>query len=407
MRVKVAWLVIGLAGSSGCSGKAISQGNPFVAGGGGTAGATTAGGGGVASIAGGGVASIENGGGLASIAGSEAGGMAGVIGGGAVGGQAVGGWPAASVLEGNDITAVVKSDGCARAFLGQTGAVVTIQTAGTKDPDCADHLNGEPKCGAWSTPRDYYLYLPANYDQDKVYPLIFQGPGCGGKGRDVLPLNNNADNSVIRIGLSPGPNSLGHGTNENQGCFDNREGDDSIDWVFYENVYDKLNAELCFDRNRVFVSGDSAGAWFSNELACKYAGDARRPVRGVMASSGGLPTDPRFVPTCTNAALAGMWVHEVMNTENFFADAKVAITRAMLRDGCTIGDSYDNATFEDFPIGGGVPDDTCKHILGCDPRYPLVVCALPGQGRGGDDRVVNPGFAAFAKSFEYPPLLTP
>ena len=36
---------------------------------------------------------------------------------------------------------------------------------------------------------------------------------------------------VVRVGLTPAPNSIGHGTNENQGCFDDKEGDDSVDWV--------------------------------------------------------------------------------------------------------------------------------------------------------------------------------
>ncbi len=279
--------------------------------------------------------------------------------------------------------------------------VGTIPTMGTKPDDAADSTKGP-----WSYEREYFVTLPQGYDNSKAYPLVFEAPGCGGKGTDVYPLDNNVDNTVIRVGLTPPPNDIGHATNPNQGCFDDREGDDSVDWVFYENLYDKLAGQLCFDRNRVFSVGNSSGSWFSNELGCKYAGDATRPVRGVMPHSGGLPTDERYVPTCTKKPMAGMWVYEVADVNNPFATSKVAIDRAMVVNGCTCA-TYDTAQFDDFPIGGGIAGSTCKRITGCPDLYPLVVCGLPGTGRGGDDNVVNPGFSTFLKLFSKAPLLTP
>ncbi len=171
-------------------------------------------------------------------------------------------------------------------------------------------------------------------------------------------------------------------------------------------MYDALNAQLCFDRNRVFAAGSSNGAWLANELGCKYAGDALRPVRGVLPNSGGLPTDPKYVPTCSAAPLAGMWVHEVTDTAAPFSGAKIAIDRAMSTAHCTSA-SFDTAELVNFPIGGGKPDDTCKRVVDCDPLYPLVVCPLPGNGRSGHDDVVNPGWSTFIKMFEVAPLLTP
>jgi hypothetical protein len=287
-----------------------------------------------------------------------------------------------------------------------SGARVTIPTRGVKDANCADHLDGAPVCGPWSVPRDFYVNLPANYDPNKAYPLIFEAPGCGGNGTNVYPISDVANRS-IRVGLTPGPNSLGHGTNEKQGCFDDREGDDSVDWVFYETVYDKLNSELCFDRNRVFAGGNSSGAWLANELGCKYAGDSRRPVRGVMPTTGGLPTDPAFVPTCSTAPLAGFWVHDLPNQTTPFSSDQVAIDRAMSLAQCKSGHDFQTARLVSFPIGGGVADDVCQRIADCDPLYPLVVCALPGVSRGSNDNVVNPGWSVFVKLFDTAPLVTP
>ena len=107
--------------------------------------------------------------------------------------------------------------------------------------------------------------------------------------------------------------------------------------------------------------------------------------------------------------MAGMWVHEIMDTTNGFAGNKFAIARAMKVNKCT-NDSYDAAVtagmLENFPIGGGKPDDTCKKIKGCPDLYPLVVCALPGKAHASHDDVVNPGFSTFLKMFEGGAFLT-
>ena len=74
---------------------------------------------------------------------------------------------------------------------------------------------------------------------------------------------------------------------------------------------------------------------------------------------------------------------------------------------CTLGTGYDDATFDNFPIGGGNPDTTCQKIRGCPDLTPLIVCLLPGTTRSMNDNVVNPGWSTFITLFENPPLLTP
>ncbi|HMJ50860.1 MAG TPA: hypothetical protein VK540_02260 [Polyangiaceae bacterium] len=311
---------------------------------------------------------------------------------------------------GNPITKIVPTPGCGMDPGQAIGSAVrgTIVTMGTKPAGCADSA-----CGAWTHTREYFVTLPTGYVNTKAYPLVFQGPGCGGTGTANYPLNDgmggpgSVGNTVIRVGLTPPPNAIGHATNPNQGCFDDKEGDDSVDWVFYENLWDKLAAVLCFDKNRVFASGNSSGAWFSNEVGCKYAGDPTHPIRAIMPNTGGLPTEPQYVPTCTNKPMAGMWIHEINDTTNPFSGNKVAIQRAMQVNGCTIGTNYDNAMFDNFPIAGGNPDTTCKKIRGCPEIAPLVVCALPGNGHGSHDNVANPGYSTFIKLFSAPPLITP
>jgi len=167
-------------------------------------------------------------------------------------------------------------------------------------------------------------------------------------------------------------------------------------------VWDLLATQVCFDQNRVFASGNSSGAWWSNELACKYSGDATHPIRAIGPNTGGLPTDPTRVPTCTNSPMSGMWIHETNDSTNPFSGNKTAIARAMMVNGCTPGTTYDDATYMDYPIGGGQPDNTCKKMIGCPELHPLVICELPGNGHGSHDNVANPGFSTFFHSFFAP-----
>jgi len=128
-----------------------------------------------------------------------------------------------------------------------------------------------------------------------------------------------------------------------------------------------------------------------------------------MSNGGGLPTDQRYVPTCTSKPLAGMWIDQTGNPTIPFSQEKVAIARAMRVNGCTIGTSYDDAQFVDFPIGDTNPNATCRKIQGCPEATPIIVCALPGNASTSNDNVANPGFSTFIRLFEppMPPDATP
>ena len=102
--------------------------------------------------------------------------------------------------------------------------------------------------------------------------------------------------------------------------------------------------------------------------------------------------------------MAGIWTHSVGDVLN---SNRTAIARAMAVNKCTMGTNVDNATFDDFPIGGGNAASTCKKIRGCPALYPLVVCPMPGEARSSYDSVANPGYASFVRLFSMPPLLTP
>ena len=212
----------GTGGSTGSGGSASGTGGS-ASGTGGSASGT----GGSASGTGG---SASGTGGSASGTGGSAsgtGGTAGTPDGGGTGGVMPGdGGGTGGMVGGGEITAVRPTAGCGKAPAG-TGQQ-TIMTMGTKPANCAD-TGG---CGPWMYSRQYNVILPAGYVNTKAYPLVFQGPGCGGGDTGVYPLGGS---SAIRVGIAPSQQAaVHHATNPGQGCFDDKEGDDSVDWPFYE-----------------------------------------------------------------------------------------------------------------------------------------------------------------------------
>lgn len=273
----------------------------------------------------------------------------------------------------------------------------TIATAGSKEPSAADS-----KTGPWAYTREYYVWLPADYDATRVYPLVIQAAGCGSDGTDVYalsPANDGAgtgvNGSVIRVALAPPPNEIGHVIAPDQGCFDDREGDDSVEWPFYEGVLDALRTRLCFDEQRVFATGNSSGAWLANELACKYAGDTKgHAIRGIASNGGGLPTQAQYAPTCTGKPFAALWI-DTGNPVNSYPSSS-AIQLALKANGCEAS-SLDVAKSESFPVSGQ-PDANCLKVLGCPTEYPLVVCRAKSPGANVLPSVASPVFAAFLQS---------
>jgi poly(3-hydroxybutyrate) depolymerase len=318
-----------------------------------------------------------------------------------------------------DLTKVAPTAGCGKPAPQALGTPVhgAIMTSGTKDADCADKTTGSIKvCGPWSLQREYFLTLPAGYDPTKPHPLIIEGSACGSVGNTFYALDgNNVGGTAIRVSLVPPPTSIGHGTNPGQGCFDDKEGDDSVELVFYETLWDSLAEQLCFDKNRVFAMGFQNGANVANELGCKYAGDAKHPLRAVLPVKGTLPPSvppintPQLGPTCGTKPMAGMWIWEADVGEPPPITSATAVQRAFMVNGCTMGTHYTNAPREPFPIGGGNADDVCKRLVGCPEQFPLVLCIIQQPtGLGASyPGVANPAFTTFIKSFSAPPLLGP
>lgn len=324
----------------------------------------------------------------------------GVSGGGAgpsQGGFAQGGFSgspiqagAASVEEPADALAPWPSPGCGQEPQQALGEFVryAVPTSGTKGADAI----GTP--GAWSYEREYFVELPQQYLPSKAYPLVIEAPGCAGSGTDVYRLK--VEGGVIRVGLTPPPDANGQPS-----CFDVKEGDDSVEWPFYEQVMEQLSARFCYDQHQVWAAGSSSGGFLVNELACRYASVPGYSIRGVVAL-GGLPTSPASVPTCSRGRVAGMWIGDANDLSHPLAEVTTAVSRVMDLNGCTGGIDYDHWPYDDFPISTHPGSMICRQLMGCAAGYPVVFCPIPGFGRTSHEDIVVPGFAKLVEMLAAP-----
>jgi len=160
--------------------------------------------------------------------------------------------------------------------------------------------------GSWSA-RTFYLRLPNGYDPARPYPLTIGGSGCGNTdgtsgnsgGLATLP---GGQKEAIQIGLNyMYPEGAG-------ACFSD-DYPNTPDLPYFDAILARLEADYCVDRDRVFVSGFSSGAWETYLLGCARAG----VVRGIGTAAGGL-RETR--PPCTDSPVAAILVAGLQDMEN-------------------------------------------------------------------------------------------
>lgn len=234
-----------------------------------------------------------------------------------------------------------------------------------------------PAYVAMYTARNYYVWLPMNYDPTRAYTTVFLGHGCGGNGSTVLPMQNASKDNAIIVGLS----AVGQ-------CFMTSAAD-SPEIPFFDATLAQVESSFCVDKNHVFIAGFSSGSWLANLIGCARAGI----VRGQGNATGGLPP----VPTCSGP-IAAMLAHDENDPANNISGGEAARDRILKINGCSLTDTmpYDphlgpnDTDLEGHPI-------LCVQYQGCPAAYPVVWC--PTMGQGHSDQVATglsvPGFWNF------------
>ncbi len=191
--------------------------------------------------------------------------------------------------------------------------------------------------------RTYHLRVPANYNPERAYPLIFLFHGYGGNGLSGgLGIDHYAKNNAIIVGAD-GLNNQWNQTSTEQ------------DLQFFDSMLETITTQYCIDNNRVFSYGFSMGGYFSNLLACER-GD-------VLRASASIAGGPRG-NSCKGKA--GAWFLHDSNDEAIHISQGIAARdKAIAINGC----SQETVNVE----------NDCVQYQGCSDA-PVVWCQTTGFG---------------------------
>lgn len=218
----------------------------------------------------------------------------------------------------------VKSAGCGKAPPAATTARQTIDVSGSS--------------------REYILVYPTSYDPNHPYRLMFEFHGSGGTAEEnirfqwygVQPLSGNSMIFVAPQGLgSPAgwPNTGGQ------------------DVAFTRALLTFITNNLCVDTSRIFVTGFSYGAMFTNTLGCQM-GDV---FRAIAPASGGGP----------NGNCIGKPAAVVIHGS---ADTTVNVSSGIASRDHWLGANHCGATTV------AMEPSPCVVYQGCDPGTPVAWC---------------------------------
>lgn len=271
--------------------------------------------------------------------------------------------------------------------------------------------------------RQFFVRVPADYDNTKPYRVVYIGQGCGAQhaGKtNTYPLydeKSGGTEQAVYVGLSVPDNAA------NPGCYDNNTGPQSQEWEAFDLIHSFVESNYCVDNNRIYVSGYSTGGWLSNMWGCYFGGtslkDGETPpapldqpdidaglaarkfspkwsIRGHVNVTGSLPANQ---PKPCNGLSAGLWIHDELDKSNLIGTNIAALNLSLQTNGCK-GD-YENGPKKTWQPGESIPGlkGACQEYTGCPAetaaKYPLVFCKTSGQGHSDQSASAIPAFTAF------------
>jgi hypothetical protein len=208
--------------------------------------------------------------------------------------------------------------------------------------------------------RQWWVWLPNNYDPTKAYPTIFLFHGCS-DANNVVPMQNVTNDQAILVrgaGINPGV------------CWD--QSPDGVDVTFFDQMLAAVSAQRCVDTARVFAVGYSSGSWLVNSLDCRRAAK----LRGAATVSGGYESSK------CSGEIARIFIHDDQDTDNVIAGSITERTRLIAANHCTM------TTMPDDP-------SPCVRYQGCDALYPIDWCETMNKMHDRQDSLAPGAFWKF------------
>ena len=337
--------VAGTTGAAGTTGRAGTSGTAGTTGAAGTAGAT--GGGGMAGTTG-----------TAGTSGAAASaGVAGVAGSAGTGGS-------------TNMPGAVTSKGCGMPLSA-------TQTPGTF-VKYTETITASALVTAKWQPRDYWVWVPPNYNPAHAYPTVFVGPGCGGTGDKSIPIQNASGNDAIVVGLDYSSAATG------RDCFMTEAfPDPEVNYV--EETAGHVGDAFCVDKSRLFIEGFSSGSWIAYLEGCVDGGGGLFKGIGTATGNwqGSLPD------TACKGPVAYMGAHDSGDPQSYnsYPGGRDHVLKL---NGCTappVTTPYDPGSMVKAPAGKTI---SCVQYMGC--KAPTVFCTTTGEGHSDQ---VDSGLSTF------------
>lgn len=229
---------------------------------------------------------------------------------------------------------------CARTYEGETGAWVE-QPALMVDGDA----------------RTWWTWIPAGYDPEMEYPVVFLFHGCGDETNNV-PLEQEAgDEAILVRGLANGPD----------GCWLTAS---TTNGNFFEAMLEAVSELACIDNSEVFAVGYDSGAELVSRLGCYQA----YLISGVATIAGDNALTSN--PTC-NGPVAALMIHDEGDMQQDISGSE---------------EVRDRLIDQNFCVTDGIPEnvdpDPCLRYSGCGD--PVIWCGTTGAGHDRQDDFAVP-----------------
>jgi hypothetical protein len=328
-------------------------------------------------------------GGAGSAAGAD-GGASGGAGGGNVGSD--GGRDSAGAIQSR---AGMKSPGCGLSPMGATSTAFTnhrfpiAACAPCTVPNCPRNCIAPPFVpggrnaqmepnGETFVDRDFAIELPAGYDVNHPYPVMFGAAGCGTQPPLMGPAYTVPNETgVIKVGLQQVTlpslyNCFADGAMRCAIDLKNvADCDNGPEVPYMMAVIDWVERNFCVDLGQEFIGGGSSGAWEALLAGCAITDK----IRGTYSVAGGL-REHRWACNGPSAAFMIVEAQDTSNpvgplmslnvAEDTYGSAP-ARDELLKRNGCvgTATAQYDPK----YPA--------CVKYTGCPAAYPVVWCEFP------------------------------
>lgn len=228
---------------------------------------------------------------------------------------------------------------------------------------------GSPGCGTQPTlpdgevtftldeyDRRYILRLPANYDSERAYPLIFALHGNGGNpdywdqtGGDRDIRTAFADEAILVI-----PEAINNAWRDYNADASTWPTFMDLELAAFDAMYESVSADLCVDPENVFSMGFSGGGSFSGVLGCR-----RDYIRAIAVGGSVIYFDEA---DCVESPAA--WIT--------IGDGELSEGREAYRDFFR-----DQASCE--PTSAPIEPEGCVEYEGCGAESPVVFCGHPAD----------------------------